>query len=657
MVSGLGATRYVNLNNPTPVAPFTSWATAATKIQDAVNAAQAGETVLVTNGVYATGGWVDETSVTNRVAITRPLLVQSVNGPSLTVIRGDRANDPYPGVRCAYLADGAVLSGFTLTNGMATNGGGAWCASMNAVITNCFLIGNRANFGGRGGGAYGGTLDNCNLSLNSHQSGLGQGGGAYAADLKNCTVFGNTSRGGGGVAFCTVSNSMIMSNSVGVLDQGGGAYRSILYNCYLIGNCACGAHALGGGAAVSTLNNCVLRGNYAVDMGGGGVSSCTLSNCTLVENSPPGAAGSALNNCIFYYNSGDGYNSTLNYCCTSYLPSKGIGNFTNEPAFIDLAGGDLGLRPGSPCIDSGQNLYASSALDLDGHPRIANGTVDVGAYEFVDSIYVLAAGITNRFETPPYRSEWSTFSVPGTGISGDSDAFIDSWMTTNGVANITNALEIKATNGLNPLAYWNSTDKRLVTQPTGNNGTLLMARLKNSAGYTISDLTVAYTMAASIGTSDGDPIFGHRLYFSETGANNTWHPGIIPNQTLITGGVSNNPAIKTFTLNNLSWAPRTLLFLIWADDNGHANPDADFSIDNISFIPTPPPRLMSSLVATQIELAWPQTAADFILEATPDLGSTTTWTTVTTTPASDSGFFHLRLPAQPANQFFRLRRP
>jgi hypothetical protein len=49
------ATLYVSLESTNPVAPYATWATAATNIQDAVDAGRAGDTVLVTNGVYAVG--------------------------------------------------------------------------------------------------------------------------------------------------------------------------------------------------------------------------------------------------------------------------------------------------------------------------------------------------------------------------------------------------------------------------------------------------------------------------------------------------------------------------------------------------------------------------------------------------------------------------
>jgi uncharacterized repeat protein (TIGR01451 family) len=140
-----------------------------------------------------------------------------------------------------------------------------------------------------------------------------------------------------------------------------------------------------------TLINVTFFGNLA-SVGGGmynAESSPTVSNSIMWSNTPEQVFNDPGSHPSFTYNDVQG-GCPAGSTCTHLI--------NLDPLFVGAAGGDLGLHPGSPAIDAGNNYAITVTTDLAGGPRFVDipaapdtglGTpplVDMGAYEanFVD---------------------------------------------------------------------------------------------------------------------------------------------------------------------------------------------------------------------------------------------------------------------------------
>ena len=332
-----------------------TWDTAFKTIPGALAKAGDGDTVLVTNGVYAT--LAADTTYAN---ITNAITIRSIEGPELTIISNAFPNSTVTMVKIS--AAGATLDGFTLTRAARR----PVAITAASVMTNC-VVRDRPSAGYEGVYLDGGAVvAGCRI-INCRSSGTQVGGAVYAygvCNVVNCVITNNT--GGSG--------ALVYTRSPGT------AWQSVFRNCLVAGNqsssCAVYAHA---GA---TFENCTIAGNM-----GGGIKGYST--------------GLKLWNCIVAGNkntSGEEYNvsyplgiSTFVNSCVVPLPSDDKATMTecigDAPLFTDVAAGDCRLRSSSLCIGVATTLvWMAGSTDLADNPRISADTLpDMGCYEWYDS--------------------------------------------------------------------------------------------------------------------------------------------------------------------------------------------------------------------------------------------------------------------------------
>ncbi|MDP2896172.1 MAG: choice-of-anchor Q domain-containing protein [bacterium] len=286
-----------------------------------------------------------------------------------------------------YETEACILSGLTIKSGFAYFGAGiygsisgmGWSTewpriATHATIENNVITGNSA--GWVAGGLYNcdGLIQKNTISNNS--SDWGYAGGLFECNgtIEKNVISGNWAQDyGGGLYECdgVIQNNIITANSAVRYDAGGLLFCDGIMQNNLIAHNSAGRK--GGGLMYchgTILSNTIAHNSAAQQ--GGGLYWCNapITNCIIWGNT-------ATRNPQIYLVSGG---SKPTYCCIQGGVS-GDGNISKDPRFV--APNDYHLQSSSPCVDVGKNEdWMWTAIDLDGNPRIFNGRVDMGAYEY-----------------------------------------------------------------------------------------------------------------------------------------------------------------------------------------------------------------------------------------------------------------------------------
>ena len=338
---------------------------AGQSIQDGIDSARDGDTVLVFPGSYS------EWSLDLR---GKGVVVRGVGGATAVTIDGG-GNGPVFKLTSNEPRDAAIV-GLTISGGGNTDvGGGIRCFPASIVVKDCVITNNRAKIAGGGIVVRSSNTSesdvvviNCRIEDNK------------VNDAFSVTCGGGVAVLNGGIA--TIICCVVAHNEVGASNAGNGGGIYCRNNSYV------------------ELHNCLIADNKAHNGCGGGLYAYKTShieavNCTIAYNSSDFApwsvcldsASANLTNCIVWTDTGGSQISsgaTVNFSCVEGGWTGGVGNIGanagEEPRFVDPSSENYHLLDGTKCKDAGDDGAVRWGKDLDGRRRIW-GTVDMGCYE------------------------------------------------------------------------------------------------------------------------------------------------------------------------------------------------------------------------------------------------------------------------------------
>jgi hypothetical protein len=431
-----------------------SWSTAFTKLQDAIGAATAGDTIFVAKGTYFPDegvGYINNNRLQYfEIPDSVVLLGGYPNGGGTrdwilnpTILSGDIDQNGYISgntahiIYTAYVSDQLVVDGFTITKGYAygtsnpARSGAGWCnigsgsgKSSSPQVRNCTFVSNRADGGAAiyddatSYGATSMTIENCKflnneaddwggaIFFNAHHHGV------ITPTVKNCQFLNSSSDGAGGAVYigngsystaAPVFDSCVFDNSYSYNNGGAiffasttGTSNPVFINCSFFNN----ETNLNRGGSINfdtylgngraTLVNCRFSGNTASTYGGG-----------ISLNGYQGSFGADVINCIFdnNYSSWQG-SACFNSSCAevAYVNCTFSDNDGDVAVYASYSGLNL-----TNCI-LWNNQEGETGSDTNSTITISNSIISNGEYSLVWDDQLGVDGGGNRFKNPLFTN-------------------------------------------------------------------------------------------------------------------------------------------------------------------------------------------------------------------------------------------------------------
>lgn len=372
-------------------------------VQQGINAALEGDTVLVEPGMY-----VENVSFIGRniTLASQFLMTGDTSYISQTVLDGGAAERVII-INSGETTDSRII-GFTIQNGFSPfwEGPGIYCVDAGvSVHHNCI----KDNVGGSGGGIrVGNSVADIqynyihNNSVDDYGGGIAVDADASAFIFRN-QIIGNTAGWYGGGIWVSHSYASVVENEIidNTAQKGGGYFgydrpSGDITSNVIADNTATlwgGGIYIGDYVSPSVHHNLIARNRAenGVNGCGGGIflrvrAHADIVGCTIVDNVADSGGGlycqnadPSLSACILAFNTGEAYigdsQSDPTFYCSDIIGNSGgdwtgsiagqlgvDGNISLDPAFCDMMDGDYQLHYLSPCAPNNNGCGAMTLI-------------------------------------------------------------------------------------------------------------------------------------------------------------------------------------------------------------------------------------------------------------------------------------------------------